>query len=437
MKLFKITANRSIAIILLIMTIVSSNINWGKDNWKKIIKVDGKGYYAYLPAIFIYNDLNFGFFKQIEEEKYYNKYLHFDYRREADGRIYNKYYCGTALAELPFFLLAHLSSYLFDMDMDGYSKPYTVLINIAALFYLLAGLLFLNATLRMYDINEWQRSITLFAAAFGTHLFYYVVGEPGMSHVYSFAFMAMFIFYAHQYFTSFKKKYLLFLAIILGIIVLIRPVNGIVVFVLPFVAGNFSSFTRGIRTLLSSKLWLAFSVLAFLAIVSIQLIIYKISTGHFFLYSYGEEGLNFLSPHFIDILFSYKKGLFLYTPMLFLSLTGLYFFWRSSRYQCFSWIGFFVLITYVFSSWSIWYYGGSFSSRVYVEYIPLFMILLAVSLKKIEKKVFRKLYILLIALLLIVCQIQTYQYRYYDIHWSDMTKEKYWEVFMRVDKLKK
>ena len=29
-----------------------------------------------------------------------------------------------------------------------------------------------------------------------------------------------------------------------------------------------------------------------------------------------------------------------------------------------------------------------------------------------------------IALLIVLCQIQTFQYRYYQIHWSDMTKEK-------------
>jgi hypothetical protein len=41
----------------------------------------------------------------------------------------------------------------------------------------------------------------------------------------------------------------------------------------------------------------------------------------------------------------------------------------------------------------------------------------------------------MVVLLVIVCQIQTYQYRYNQIHWSEMNKEKYWEVFLRIDKL--
>ena len=39
--------------------------------------------------------------------------------------------------------------------------------------------------------------------------------------------------------------------------------------------------------------------------------------------------------------------------------------------------------------------------------------------------------------LIILCQIQTYQYRYTLIHWSDMTREKYWDVFLRVDRIGK
>jgi hypothetical protein len=83
----------------------------------------------------------------------------------------------------------------------------------------------------------------------------------------------------------------------------------------------------------------------------------------------------------------------------------------------------------------MWYYGGSFSSRVYVEYLPLFMIVLAVFLNAQSVSMKKILSNSLIVLLILVCQIQTFQYRYYEIHWSDMTKEKYWNVFLRVDRL--
>ena len=425
----------SIFFTLVITTLVSSNLNWGKDHWKGIIEADAKGYYAYLPAVFIYKDLNFGFFEHIEKEKYYAENLYYDYRYVSEGDTINKYYCGTALAELPFFLIAHFLSYLTNAETDGYSKLYPILINIAALFYLLIGLLFLNAALKTYNLSARSRALTLFAAVFGTNLFYYTIGEPGLSHIFSFAFTSMFFFYARQYFSSYEKKHILRLAVILGIIILIRPINGMVIFILPFAAGSYETLKEGFRKLLFGKPYLLYSFICFLAIISIQLIIYKISTGSFFVYSYGQEGFNFLSPHLFDILFSYKKGLFLYTPLLLLSFTGGYFLWKNSHYSFFTWFGFFLVITYFLSSWWMWYYGGSFSSRVYVEYIPFFMVLLGISIDNIKPKPYTYLYIFTISLLIMVCQIQTYQYRYYEIHWSEMTKEKYWSVFMRIDKL--
>lgn len=435
MKLKKSISKISIVFIMLIMTIVTSNLNWGKDTWVGIVESDGKGYYAYLPAIFIYNDLNFGFFDEIENGRYYNENLFYDYRSSAYGKVINKYYCGTALAELPFFLLAHSSAKLLGFNADGYSKIYPVFISIAALFYLMIGLIYLNSLLRLFNISDVNRSLVLFVAIFGTNLFYYVVGEAGMSHIYSFAFISMFLYYSKQYFSSFQKKNIFILAFILGIVVLIRPINGLIVFILPAIAGNYNALKKGFILLMKSRALLAISILVTIGIISIQLVIYKLSTGYFFIDSYIEEGFNFLSPHIYDILFSYRKGLFLYTPIFLVSLTGGYFLWKSSKFEFYSFFGFLILITYVFSSWWMWYYGGSFSSRVYVEYIPLFMILLGISLERIKLKLLKNFYVSLVLLLVIVCQIQTFQYRYFHIHWSEMTKEKYWDVFMRVDKL--
>ena len=56
------------------------NTSFQKDYKSGIIEADAKGYYAYLPAVFIYHDLNFGFYKNIELETYYNPNLYCDYR---------------------------------------------------------------------------------------------------------------------------------------------------------------------------------------------------------------------------------------------------------------------------------------------------------------------------------------------------------------------
>lgn len=413
------------------MTAVSSNINWGKERWKGIVEADGKGYYAYLPAIFIYNDLNFGFFDHIEKEKYYNPNRYYDYRANSGhGVIINKYYCGTALAELPFFLMAHSLTKISGGDADGYSKYYFIFINIAALFYLFLGLFYLRKTLILFTIPNWIISITLIATAFGTNLFAYTVVETGLSHVFSFGFISVFVYLSKRFFDSPTSKSLPVLALLLGIIVLIRPTNLLVLLSWPFLAGSSRAFLEGLMFAFRRMKNLIMSSLLFFGVVSIQLIFYKISTGHFIVYSYQDEGFNFTDPHFIDILFSYKKGLFLYSPMYLLASLGLIPLFKRNKFAAVSWLLFFVIITYIFSSWWMWYYGGSFSSRVYVEYLPLFMILFAMLFNEVKGKVPRTFLLSVTFLLIAACQIQTYQYRYYEIHWDQMTKEKYWDVFL-------
>lgn len=421
---------------MLIMVLVSNNLNWQRDYWKGVIESDAKGYFAYLPATFVYGDLNYGFYDELEMDKYYDPNFYFDYRFQTDDdRNYNKYFCGSAIAMSPFYIIGHVIANSSGYDADGYSFPYIVSITLAALFYLFIGLLYLRKTLTLYEISERNKSIVLLAVTFGTNLFYYAIVEPGLSHIYSFAFISMFVYFAKRYFVSFEKKHLIYIAVILAMIILIRPVNGLIIFSLPFIAGNFLRLKNGIHLLLKSRKVLIASLLIGTLILGIQLLVYKLSTGQFFIYSYGTDHFNFLDPHMIDILFSYRKGLFLYTPIYFISVLGGFVLWRSRKFEALSFLGFFLLITYVLSSWWMWYYGGSFSSRVYVDFLPVFMVLLALSLHELSMRWSKIASLAIIVLFIGLCQVQTYQYRYGEIHWSEMTKDHYWNVFLRIDRL--
>jgi len=424
--------NITIVAIVIIVTIVSSNINWGRNYWRNILESDAKGYYSYLPAIFVYQDLNFGFFDKVEKEKYYNKNTFYDYRSSFNGKVINKYYAGTALAQMPFFLIAHSLSYLSGNETDGYSKLYMIFVNIAAIFYLLIGLIFLNGILKNFELSDKNRAIILFVTVFGTNLFYYTIGESGMSHVYSFTFVTIFAFYIQQFFSTHHTKYLNYIALALGMIVFIRPINLLVLLFIPFLAGGVSVLKVGLKALVHKPLHLLLAISLFLGIAFIQLYIYKISTGFYFVYSYLDEGFDFRNPQILKMLFSYKKGLFLYTPLYFVSLFGLYYLFKKNKVLFLFWIIPFYTIVFVFSSWWNWYYGGSFSSRVFVEFIPFFMILLGLLLHFLDSKIKKWLVCSLLFFLVLICQIQTFQYRYNVIHWSEMTQEKYWDVFLKI-----
>lgn len=422
--------------IFILLLAIANNINWGKNHWKNILEGDAKGYYAYLPAVFIYHDLNFGFFDTIDKQKYFDKNIYYEYRTGTNGKIINKYYCGTAILQLPFFLTAHGLTHLTHGDTDGYSRLYPVFINIAALFYMCLGLYFLSLLLRLYQLSVKTICYTIIACAFGTNLFYYTISEPGMSHVYSFACITLFFYLAKRYFMTFRYTYAFWLSLLLGLIVLIRPVNGIVLFCLPLAAGSLQNFKTGVLLLLKDIRKLIFLIVSFFIFPFVQLIIYKISTGSFLVYAYGNEHLYLFSPNVFNILFSYKKGLFLYTPLYLISLTGIYFLWKRNRFEALGLALFLYSVTYILSCWWMWFYGGSFSSRVFVEYLAFFMLALSLAFQHIATRRNRIFFSGAVLLLILLCQIQTYQYRYNQIHWSDMTKEKYWDVFLRIDKLK-
>ncbi|NPD44754.1 hypothetical protein [Lentimicrobium sp. S6] len=424
-------------IISIILVFSAANVKWGGERWHSIIRDDGKGYYAYLPAIFIYQDLSFGFYDKIENEKYFIPQLVFDYRNEYQGSIVNKYYVGTAIAELPFFLMAHALSEPMGYDSDGYSKIYYVFVNIAGLFYMVLGLYLLWKILLLYQIKKSNINIVLLSIGLGTHLFYYAAFEPCMSHVYSFAAVNAFVLWSKKCFIEAKSKYLIIAALMFGMIVLIRPVNGLVILALPFVSGSFPVFKQRLQELFTKKYLATIgALLSVFGVLFIQGIIYYLQTGHFIIYSYGTDHFDFLDSHMIDILFSYKKGLFLYTPICLLACFGSYYLFLKNKFHFFSLLAFFLVLTYVLASWWSWWYGGSFSSRVYVEYLFVFAILLAFALEHITIKKWRNLFMASLFFLILFNQKQTYLYRIGHIHFVDMDKEWYWNSIIDPLKLK-
>lgn len=421
----------SLTIIVIIIFWVSSNMNWGEKRWHKLLKIDGVGYYNYLPAVFIYQDLSFDFYEQVKEENPRTE-LDFAFKTKTKTGIINKYYAGTALCNMPFFLTAHLLSNNSGHATDGYSFYYLLGIQLASFFYLIIGLIFLSLILKNYNISEWNRAIVLLAVFFGSNLFYYVVHEPFMSHVYSFAFINLFVLSVLKYIRTRRGKWFFIAAFALGIVFLIRPVNIVVLMAIPFLGVDLKTLKSLFADMARKPMKIATALLIFVAIVFVQLIIYKIQTGNFIVYSYGKEGLDLSTPHIFKFLFSYQKGFFVWAPLMFFSLLGMKYFFKKSIFQFVSWILFILVVAYILSSWWNWYYGGSFGSRVMIDYLVFFAIPLGVLLQKAKS---RKMLITIIIVLGLFTQIQTFQYVKGYIHWSKMNSEWYWDNFLRIDKV--
>lgn len=417
--------------MLFVCVWVSSNLKWGDNDRKNVVISDGKGYYAYLPAALIYQDFNLGFFDSIEN-KYFDENTRYEYRTGAYGKTIDKYFAGVAVMQLPFFLAGHALTLMSNETPDGYSKWYIICICLGAIFWLGVGLYYLRKLLRLHGASDGLSAFVLYLIFFGTNLYHYSVIEPCMSHLYSFSLVSMFLYFGKTWIDGGQKKHGLITALLFGVIFLVRPVNVLAGLWLIYEAG-------GMKVLVQRKLefisrpWL--TLLALLLMIlpfTLQLGIWKIQTGHWFVNSYGDEAFHFLQPHILDFLFSYKKGLFVYLPLTLIALLGIIPLWKKDRNRAVIALLFFSLIIYVLSSWWQWYYGGSFGTRVIIEFLPMLAILLFVllqSLHSIRSKI--AVYTCAITFTLL-CQFQTIQYRYMLIHWSEMTSEKYWDVFGKV-----
>ncbi|MEW6468610.1 MAG: hypothetical protein AB1458_06780 [Bacteroidota bacterium] len=400
--------------------------------WKDTIASDGKGYYAYLPAIFIYQDLQYSFSYE-NEKKYHGSNEGPFFCNEIDGKRVNKYFAGEALLLLPFFLLAFLLSWFFGYDLDGYSQLFQHGVSIGAVFYLVIGLLFTRRLLLFY-VSEILASFTLLLIFFGTNLLYYSVFEASISHVYSFGVMAAFLYYLRQALVMKQDRCFLWSAWLLALVVLIRPSNGIILLAAPLIAGSFPVFRDGMIRFFRNARLIVFSLAGCLAILSVQILLYYFQSGRFFIWSYGEEGFNFTQPEIMNVLFSYRKGFFVYTPLALVALLGLVPLWHRSRFEFFSMLLLLFVMVWVIASWWMWFYGGSFGQRAFVEYYSLFALLLALLLKRIAgRRWLLCLFAPILGFVVLLCQVQTYQKYRLILPWDGMTMEKYWKIFLRTD----
>ncbi|MBU2558432.1 MAG: hypothetical protein KJ578_11695 [Bacteroidetes bacterium] len=423
---------QEIIILLLFLFLINNYF----ENNRPVILADGKGYYEYLPAVFIYNDLNFTYTDTLVSQFYDHKAASSGYLPFINGNKINKYFAGTAAAQIPFFLIAHLIAMQdSNLEADGYSLIYQDFVFYAALFYLFIGLLFLRKLLKIYQVPACYIFVLQLVTLFSSSLMYYTNNLPSFSHVYSFAFVNLFLYLVAKYNIKPHKKELYGAAFALGMIILIRPVNGLIVLFVPYIFDSWGAFIVTLKSIFTqNKFVLIVSMAITLLIIAIQPVIWYLQTGSFYVSSYQEERLILTQPNIIKFLFSYQKGFFIYAPVFFiLILLGIITSVSKKNYwKLFSFIAPFLIVVYILSSWWVWYYGASYGSRVLIDYYGVF-ILFGSSFYRTKTKFIKPATFLLYGFFIYLAIIQTFQYKHFIMHWARMNKEKYWQIFLKTE----
>lgn len=437
-KFFRFQFVREVLIILVLLFVYNNFLYKKKFEYKEVfIQSDGRGYYEYLPAFFIYNDIHFSYIDTLHTEFYEIEHVKPIYVQRDNGGYFNKYFVGTAVLQSPFFLVSHFIASKENSihPADGFSLPYQRGVWYASIFYLFLGLVCIRLLLKTYQINSWWIFLTQLTLLFATPLLNYTVYDSAYSHVYSFFLISWFLYIVRRYFLSGNSRYLILSLVILGLIVIVRPVNVLVLMFTPLLTENIGEYFSKIK-MLFQKHFIPFIIgmLLFERILSIQFYVSFLQTGNPLNYSYGDEGFNFSNPMLTDFLFSYHKGFFLWTPWWFLIfLAGIScWIYRKKYYHTLVFSFAFFLLVYVFSSWHAWSYGGSIGQRPMIDFYGAFVLLLVpVFLQK--NKIIKWLLIICAPLSMIVMQIQTFQYQKAIIAWDGTTKELYWKVFLNTN----
>lgn len=395
---------------------------WQTNNgngWTETIRSDAMGYYGYLQAIFIRHDLG--------HEPFINEYTQY----AANGRTLNKYFCGTGIMMAPWFAIGHaLAVNDPGVPQDGTSVYEQKAIAIGAWVYLLMGLLALRALLLGSGVRDGLVAWVLAGLALGTPLIQYAAIQPGWSHVYSFCLVSVFLLMVHRIAIGGSLRNVLAAAALLGLIILVRPVNAVVILAVPIVAGpnTRTLFTR----LFANPRWLAGSIFLSMVIVATQPVLWFAQTGNFLEWGYTSEGFYWTRPEVLKVLFGFRRGLFLWTPLMLFVVICTVLLWRTDRQRSAWALAYWAVITYIISCWWIWYYGGGFGSRVYIEHFPLLVLPFALVLQQWSKRLVsaaRVLIFLCIGLNL----AQLWQYHNDILHQVCMDRRMYQFTFLRFD----
>ncbi|MEL7222818.1 MAG: hypothetical protein AAGJ93_15965 [Bacteroidota bacterium] len=170
----------------------------------------------------------------------------------------------------------------------------------------------------------------------------------------------------------------------IGLMALTRPTE-IIAAIIPVLwgIGQTSDWTKQLTKFKTHALQLLVAFIVVLAIGSIQLVYWKSFSGQWIFYSYTDQGFDFLHPKLCKGLFSFRKGLLIYTPVMFFAIIGFWPLFRRYRTVFWSLLAFSIINIYIVYSWKIWIYGGSVGARAMVQSYAVWCIPLAAFIQYI------------------------------------------------------
>ena len=403
---------------------------WEKTHSEAMISWDTAGYYAYLPSAFIYHDLKD---MQLTEQKAKEYQNGFEAFLAPNGHKITKYAIGQAVIFTPTFLIAHAIAQPFGYPADGFSYPYQLALGLWGLFVNILGFVFLRKLL-IRHFKDKAVAIVLLVIYFSTNYLNQNTIESGYAHNHLFTLYTLLLLLTEKYYRHPKVSTIISIGLTVGLMTLVRPTELIAILIPMFwQVGSRKKLGERLQFLQSKFSHMLTAAIFVILVGFIQLAYWKHTTGQWIYYSYGDQGFDFLQPHFYNCIFTYKKGWWVYTPVMSLIVPGFVVLFRRKAlfYPTFIYS---LLFMYIVFSWQVWWYGGSMSQRSVVQlYVLLTFPLAAFAEYILSKKQWVKLIFLAFILFTTYYNFWlTYQAHYGgQLHPERMNRYYFRKVFLR------
>lgn len=294
------------------------------------------------------------------------------------------------------------------------------------------GIWFLRKVLLNY-FTDSSSTIILVLVVGGTNILCLAAVEPDVLHPILFLCYSLILWSTIEWHKTFTWKYAILLSLITALTISIR-LSEISCILIPVFWSIFNKNTFQDRwNSIKQHHWQSIVIVALLILAFlIQLLQPDVLWRALDLTGNSQKNhFTFIGPYLPDVLFSFRKGWLIYTPVMIFSILGFYFLAGKNPGIFYSVFLFFIINLYVVSSWSIWWDGESFGQISLISSYPVMALPLGYFVDVVmQKKQYVKfpLFILL-GFLIFLNLFQTWQYSQGILDPSRMTREYWGAVF--------
>jgi hypothetical protein len=337
------------------------------ENWPPI-RSDGVGYHLWTRAI-------------LERDLSFRKYVGESGIRMGDaarGVCTNQYPPGVALLRFP------VMAFLVDLRPDGQmiTPAEHFADQVCSGLALVLVCFFTLSTCRLLGTGPLAANLAVLTMVFGTALFHYGTFDSFASHIYSALATAVAVWLGVRALVSGRGSLPWVATVVCAFFfVMFRNPNLLMLGILS--AAYFGwKWRMGLLDFRSTRSDLAKIAAGAGAAVLLQLGYNYYATGHFTV-SHYHDNFQWDRPMQASVLFSYKRGLFPYYPVMGVALVAA---WLQRRTRpAAAWFTFLVgTYATIYGFWVYWYLGACFGHRGFIDLVPAGIVLFAAALGSMQ-----------------------------------------------------